>query len=187
MPGDGFYPVSRADEVNPPQQVEGVGPPMEWEGESGLVLMVPGAEPIVRELRYRFDPAAAAGVGAHITVLYPFVPLDSLDGGVEQAVALVAAGHGAFDLELTAVRAWPDVVYLSIKPEAPVRALTGAMAARWPDHPPYGGAFDDIVPHLTIGHGGEDLLAEAEAAVSPHLPVKARITEVSLVVLEGDR
>jgi len=75
---------------------------MEWEGESGLVLMVPEAEPIVRELRYRSDPAAAAGIGAHITVLYPFVPLASLDGGVEQAVTLVAAGLSAFDLELTA-------------------------------------------------------------------------------------
>ncbi len=160
---------------------------MEWEGESGLVLMVPEAEPIVRELRYRFDPAAAAGVGAHITVLYPFVPLASLDAGVEQAVAVVAAEHNAFDLELTAVRAWPDVVYLCVEPEPPIRALTEAMAARWPDHPPYEGLFNDVVPHLTIGHGGEDLLAEAEAGVSPHLPLRAGAAEISLVVLEGER
>ncbi len=94
--------MSRADEANPPQRVEAVEAPAEWEGESGLVLMVPEAEPIVRELRYRFDPGAPASIGAHVTVLYPFVPLTSLDGGVEQAVALVAAGHRAFDLELTA-------------------------------------------------------------------------------------
>jgi hypothetical protein len=30
-----------------------------------------------------------------------------------------------------------------------------------PDHPPYGGAFDTIVPHLTVVHAGE---AEQQAA-----------------------
>ena len=59
---------------------------MEWEEESGLVLMVPEAESVVRKLRYRFDPAAAAGVGAHITVLYPFVPPASLANGVDEGL-----------------------------------------------------------------------------------------------------
>jgi hypothetical protein len=32
-----------------------------------------------------------------------------------------------------------------------VRALTGAVSAVFPGYLPYGGAHDDVVPHLTIG------------------------------------
>jgi len=104
LSGDGFYPVSRVDDVNPPLQVEAGEAPGEWEGDSVLVLMAPEVEPIVRELRHRFDPAAWAGIGAHITVLYPFVPLRSLDAAVEQELTVLAAGHDAFDLDLTVVQ-----------------------------------------------------------------------------------
>jgi hypothetical protein len=39
---------------------------------SGLVVLVPEAEPVVGHLRDRLDPNAASGVGAHVTVLFPF-------------------------------------------------------------------------------------------------------------------
>jgi hypothetical protein len=35
-------------------------------------LVVPEAEPLVKPFRDRYDPSAAAGVPAHITLLYPF-------------------------------------------------------------------------------------------------------------------
>ena len=41
--------------------------------ESALVILVPEAEPLVRPFRHRFDPSAALGVPAHITLLYPFI------------------------------------------------------------------------------------------------------------------
>src|SRR3954470_1036237 len=42
--------------------------------EAALVVMPPGAEPVVKSFRDRFDPVAALGMPAHITVLYPFIP-----------------------------------------------------------------------------------------------------------------
>jgi hypothetical protein len=46
--------------------------------ESALVVLVPEAEVLVKPFRDRFDPLAAAGVPAHITLLYPFKHPDGL-------------------------------------------------------------------------------------------------------------
>jgi len=42
--------------------------------ESALVILVPEAEAIVGRLRQRYDPSAAVGMLAHITLNYPFLP-----------------------------------------------------------------------------------------------------------------
>ena len=41
--------------------------------ESALVVLVPEADPLVGPFRSFFDPSAALGVPAHVTLLYPFV------------------------------------------------------------------------------------------------------------------
>jgi hypothetical protein len=46
--------------------------------ESALVVVVPEAEAAVNAHRRRLDPAAAWGVPAHVTVLYPFAPPHTL-------------------------------------------------------------------------------------------------------------
>jgi len=122
-----------------------------------------------------------------VTVLYPFVPGAALDDLVEAAVADLASSHAAFDLNLTGVRRWPGVVYLEVEPESPIQALTEDAAKRWPQHPPYGGVFDDVVPHLTIGRGGDDRYREAVDVLSPHLPLRLRVAELSLLVMDGER
>jgi hypothetical protein len=42
-------------------------------------------------------------------------------------------------------------VYLAPDPDEPFRKLTLAIWQRFPDRPPYGGAYPDIVPHLSVG------------------------------------
>lgn len=70
------------------------------------------------------------------------------------------------------------------EPEALFRELTHAVVARFPDFPPYGGAFDDVVPHLTVGESRsgtfEDLRA-AEVEVSRMLPITTRIDHALLI------
>jgi hypothetical protein len=41
---------------------------------SAVLVPVPEAERVVSRYRARLDGAAALGVPAHVTVLYPFVP-----------------------------------------------------------------------------------------------------------------
>lgn len=44
-----------------------------------------------------------------------------------------------------------QVPWLSPQPAQPLRELTAAVAAAFPDHPPYAGAFAEPAPHLLAG------------------------------------
>ena len=58
------------------------------------------------------------------------------------------------------------------------------MPAAFPDYPPYGGGYDDVVPDLTVGYrpaGEVTELLEAEADVLRRLPVQAHISRVWLM------
>ena len=151
--------------------------------ESALLVPVPAAEAAVAGHRARLDLSARQGVPAHITVLYPFLPADELTDAVLESVRVLTAGIQAFDFTLDRV-GWfgCDVVWLGPRDQAPFRSLTEKAFAAFPSCPPYGGRYDDVVPHLTVGDlGGEDALRQAAAEVSGHLPIATRATEVILM------
>jgi hypothetical protein len=80
------------------------------------------------------------------------------------------------------------VLYLAPTPAAPFEELTSAVSASFPEYPPYGGAFDDVVPHLTIGEGAPRWrLRRAERQVVARLPIRASATEVWLMSAEAVR
>ncbi len=67
-------------------------------------------------------------------------------------------------------------MWLAPRPDRPFRDLTTAVWRRFPEAPPYAGAYAEIVPHLTIGHGAaRDVLSRAADSVSTHLPIDAII------------
>lgn len=154
-------------------------------GETAFVVLVPEAEPRVAALRARHDPAAARGVPAHITLLHPFRPPASVHRGVLRRAAAAVAGQHPFDFRLATVATFPGVAWLAPEPAAPFVALTRALARAFPGWPPYGGAHADIVPHLTIAHGTEAVLAGVRAALAAdqavHGPVPARCAAVALL------
>ena len=155
--------------------------------ESALLVPVPAAEAAVAGHRARLDLSAREGVPAHVTVLYPFLPLDELTDGVLESVRVLIAGVEAFDFTLDRVE-WfgRDVVWLGPRDPAPFRSLTEKAFAAFPSCPPYGGQYDNVVPHLTVGDlGGEDALRQAAAEVSDHLPIATRATEVILMTGPG--
>ena len=159
----------------------GAGVPADW--ESALLVAVPEAEPAVGEHRARLDPSARDGVPAHLTVLYPFLPPASVDGAVLASLRRLFAGFPAFDVTVDRVK-WfgEEVVWLAPRDDRPFRALTGAAFAAFPGCPPYGGGYADVIPHLTIGDGGDlAQMRSAAEAVRRHLPVEARVTEVTLM------
>ncbi|MFG2296047.1 2'-5' RNA ligase family protein [Streptomyces sp. NPDC048603] len=155
-------------------------------GQTGLVIGVPEAEPAVRGWRERLDPAARAGVPAHVTVLYPFLDESRIDEGLCTALAEVFARHAEFDLRFARCGRFPGVLYLAPEPDGPLRRLTEAVVARWPEAPPYAGKFTEVVPHLTVVQGEEDeVLDEIEAAVGGRLPFTCRVSSVDLMVYDG--
>jgi 2'-5' RNA ligase len=155
-------------------------------GQTALLAVVPAAEPLVGPWRRRFDAAAAAGVPAHVTIVAPFLPVGQLGRPVIAALEEVIAEHRSFAVRFAECRRFPDVLYLAPAPSEPFRVLTASIAARWPEAPPYGGQFADIVPHLTVAHGQQpDVLARVKTALTAGLPVDATICAVSLFVSDG--
>ena len=140
---------------------------------TALIVPVPEAEPAVGALRLEHDPSAALGAPAHITILFPFAPPDALD---EAAVADLVGRFHAFDFVLDRIERFEDgegAVWLHPEPSAPFADLAAAARQRWPEYPPYGGAFDGPIPHLTVSAGPADL--------DVALPIACRARVVALI------
>ncbi len=151
--------------------------------QTAVVALIPRAEDIVGPLRARLDPAAALGVPAHVTVLAPFVPPAAMDDAARSALAGAVASVPAFEVTFARVAwFWPQVLFLAPEPAAPFAGLTQAVWRAFPGYPPYGGAYEKVVPHLTVGADQpEAALAEAARTVAPALPISARVAVVTLM------
>jgi len=154
-------------------------------GQTAVIVPIPEAEPVVGRWRAVHDRAASAGVPAHVTIVYPFLPGELVD---EAALRDVVARQPAFTVTFASAARFPGVLYLAPEPAGPFRALTEALVRRWPEAPPYGGVFDEVVPHLTVAHDvPETVLAAAERDVEASLPVTAVVTAARLIAFEGER
>jgi 2'-5' RNA ligase len=155
--------------------------------ESALIVPVPEAEALVGAWRERYDDSARTGVPAHLTLLYPFLPPEDVtEADLDQLSALFASTP-ATRYVLSAVRRFSrGVLYLAPEPEEFLRDLTTRIWALYPHRPPYGGAFAEVIPHLTVAQVADGSVLDAvEAEVAPGLPVAAHATEVWLM-LQGD-
>jgi 2'-5' RNA ligase len=155
--------------------------PGEW--QSALLVAAPEAEPAVGEHRARLDSSARDGVPAHLTVLYPFLPPASINGAVRAALRRLFAGFAPFDVTLDRV-SWfgEEVVWLAPRDDGPFRELIAATWAAFPECPPYGNKYADVIPHLTVGDRDDPAaLRTAAEAVRCHLPVATRAAAVTLM------
>ena len=96
----------------------------------------------------------------------------------------------AFDVVFALTQRFPEgVLYLDPEPSERFSQLIGAVWTRFPDHPPYGGAFATVIPHLTVVDcqasdlcdDADATMDQAEQAVSPGLPIHGRAAEVWLM------
>jgi len=153
--------------------------------QSALIVTVQEAEPVVGQLRERLDPAAREGVAPHVTILFPFADPREITAKTLSLVKTAITGFSPFSFELTEVSRFPDTLYLAPDPAEPFISLTRAVAAAFPQFPPYGGQFSDIVPHLTVAHGDLRELgaAHSELAVklSEHDRLRSTCTTLDLI------
>jgi hypothetical protein len=125
-----------------------------------------------------------------VTVLFPFAPPSELNGQIEARLAALFAAFAPFPYRLERIDRFPGVLYLAPDPPEPFVALTDAVHREWPQHPPYGGAFDEVVPHLTVGdwaasrveRGREAAMATVERDIVQGVPIDAVAREVWLMV-----
>jgi len=154
-------------------------------GFSALLVPVPEADFAVLD---RVPPGVPGPrFGAHVTLLMPFAPRPELTEGMLGELRSFFADVVPFAFGLDEVCLFPGgSVYLAPAPSAPFRRLTHQLARRFTEYPPYGGRFDDVVPHVTVtlldGEGPEDI----QRLVSAHGAVRGQAREAELVWVSGD-
>jgi len=150
---------------------------------SAVIVAVPEAEETVGAWRAQLDPSAGWGVPAHVTVLFPFLPPASIDAEVLACLAQAVRTVPSFDAGFARVEWFDDrVVWLAPEPALPFRELTAAACGSFPGLLPYGGAYGEPVPHLTVAQSDDAAgLRQAASAVAGQLPVRARVDAVQVI------
>lgn len=156
--------------------------------QSSPVIVVPEAERLVKPFREKYDPSAAVGMPAHITLLYPFKQPVEINKMVLDNLDQCFVQFPPFAFSLIATRRFGvQTLYLAPEPDEPFRQLTMAIWACHPETPPYGGRYSDVVPHLSVADQcADEQQLESIAMAFAHashgeLPIGARATEVTLM------
>lgn len=152
---------------------------------TGLVVPVDATMELVAPW-LRLLPAAGRSLPPHVTALWPFLPVAALDAAAERRLEELLSGVGSFGFSLMRVVTLADATVLVPEPVEPFSALTRLLWDEWPECPPFGGAFDDIAPHLVVAIDPSAAdRAAIETALTPLLPLETRAAEVLLVEETG--
>jgi hypothetical protein len=108
--------------------------------------------------------------------------VEAVDARVELRLQGLIAGVPAFSFALTRVAELADAVVLLPEPAAPFAALTRALWDEWPECPPFGGAYDDVAPHVVVAIDPPAAdRAAIKATLTPRLPQPCCAAQVLLV------
>ena len=149
---------------------------------TNLVVLVPEAEPLLATANAQMPAGKRMTAPAHITLIYPFMPAELLS---DERLSSLAEFFGSFapvSFQLNVGWFGREVLLLVPEPSADLVGLTQAVIRRWPEYPYYGGIYDTIDPHLSLGFGDAELLEPIAAAVEPSTPIDVTASAVSLLV-----
>jgi hypothetical protein len=154
--------------------------------QSILVILVPEAEPLVSPFRSKHDKSAADGMPAHITINYPFLPTEEDKSGAISGLKNLFSGYLSFSYSLSAIKHFSGVIYLEPSPVQFFIDLIKAVTRQFPQSPPYGGMFTEIISHLTVADVKDEVMLEEidrqfAIACTGKIPIQARVNEVWLM------
>lgn len=150
-----------------------------------LLIPVPEADFVVRPRLERRCPEYLSPdpdeTTAHIMLLGPFAELDAVDHGLVSELSAFFADVLPFAFRLTEISQFPGgTTYLSPEPAAPFRQLTHELLKRFPEFPPYGAAFDDVIPHLSVPIPDDENVDTLRFELCPRLPISGHAREAAL-------
>jgi 2'-5' RNA ligase len=148
--------------------------------ETALVVLLPELEPLIGGWRRRYTRDGARGMPPHVTLIIPFADSSEVEERLE-GIGRVLSDFAPFGVALRETARFPELLYLRPEPAEPFVAMTAALADAFPEFPPYGGEFDEIVPHVTVAQSEDEVLAGVERDLLAQLPVKTRCERAWLV------
>jgi hypothetical protein len=156
--------------------------------ESALSLVV--ETPGLAEVPYCRESNRERGLVPHVTVLYPWLPAPLSPDDIGVAAAVVA-GTGPLHVRFEHLETFPaGVVYAAVSDPGPVVDLMVKVWAAFPTTPPYGGAYREPVPHLTLGRCQpselDATLDEVRAHTAELLPIEVHLVECGVLEQASD-
>jgi hypothetical protein len=154
--------------------------------QSAILIPATQAEPTVGAYRLEYDPVAAAGVPAHITLIVPWLPPGEIRPADLAELAALLHLIEPFDFRLVRPN-WfgRGVLWLAPDPVEPFIKLTNQLADRF-GTPPYDDEFDEIIPHLTVAHASDGVeLSGVFTELEARLPITCRAEQVWVMVGDG--
>ena len=139
------------------------------EYETALLIIPPqNVQTFAYPLRELYDSEWFNRVPAHITLLYPFVPLDQIDAAVARLTTLCSV-FPSFDLILDRYGRFEDALFLEPSNPEMLRELHQRLTTAFPDYPIYQGEHgQELQPHVTLARFDDP--KEAEAIEIPPTP-----------------
>ena len=150
-------------------------------GRSAVIVpfRIPGD---LEAIRIAGDRMAARGVPPHVTILFPFLLVAALTPEVRSALAALAAQTPMFVARFDVVERRDESVWLLPADQQPFLDLTAGVADLWPDHPPYEGAHDHLIAHMTLVETWNmKTLDAARAAATASGPFGASAAELRVI------
>jgi 2'-5' RNA ligase len=157
---------------------------------SALILPMRTLDPVVAPYRRRHTTDGAAGVPAHLTVLYPFCAHVDWGLGLSARIAAAVSGVLPFSLTFHRLGRFPGgITYLEPEPMDLLMRLIRSVADSFPEYPPYGGtvSVEAFHPHVTIAVATDsDELARVEEdfldTVGPSMPLREIVEALWMMV-----
>jgi hypothetical protein len=94
-------------------------------------------------------------------------------------LAELCSSFAPLDFSLARLAEFPGVVYAAPEPDDELLALMRAVHERFPETPPYEGAFEEVIPHATLSESAP--FSTVERRCASLLPIRCRVGEVTLL------
>ncbi len=155
---------------------------MSKQGRSGLVIPVPEADELLSSVAEEYPSAVREGVPAHVSVLYPFVPVAEIDDSAIETLTGLFRARPPLSVRFGSCHREEGFVFLRPEPVDGVAELTAGARRHWPEVVPYEGAHGAVEPHLTVTmKQSSDTAAAIERDTAEWLPIAAELREAWLV------
>lgn len=113
--------------------------------------MTPELEAVAGSFYREQSAAGRDGMTPHVTLVVPFVPAAGIHEGIENRLRSLFRRFEGFDYHLRRFEYFESaVLWLAPEPPRPFVDLVSAIVEEFPEHPPYEGVHEEVIPHVTV-------------------------------------